>query len=475
MRPLEVAGFAFAIVPALVLLTTLPAAIGIVGAVISCGILFAAVLRLGAYWQLFPLYLAAVLGLAALLLVHARHGILPKWMRAAAASAVLCLLMMTATFSAILPMFRLPQPSGKYAVGTRIVHLVDPVRMETHVAGRQHPREIMVQIWYPASPNGQHLASYRRKMETTKLSSYMDVLWTHSYGNAPLSASGGPFPVLLFNPAWGRQRTQNTYQTEDLASHGFIVAAIDHPYNSTPVAFPDGRIVDATDAHDITDFQHTTVAQQIAIGDAEVHIQAGDDILALNYLAAENSDPGSPWFRKVDVNDVGAFGHSFGGAVAAQACYQDPRIRAALNEDGWMFGDVPTQGLNKPFLVMYEDVAQGAPPNSTELQNSRSSDLDALDLVHLHQTMRANGGYMLTLLGSRHNDFSDRSIYSPLRRLTDGGKIVPRRAHEIIEAYTLQFFSRYLLRQPAPLLNRKDSPYKEVQFENWFAKNALTD
>ncbi|MEO6829455.1 MAG: hypothetical protein ABI164_06560, partial [Acidobacteriaceae bacterium] len=92
-----------------------------------------------------------------------------------------------------------------------------------------------------------------------------------------------------------------------------------------------------------------------------------------------------------------------------------------------------------------------------------------------HQTMRANGGYVLTLLGSRHNDFSDRSIYSPLRRLTQAGSIAPRRAHQIIEAYTLQFFSRYLLNQPVPLLNRKDSPYKEVQFENWFAKNALTE
>lgn len=472
MCPLELIGLVLAVVPALALLAVLPISFGIGTAVLSWGVLMAATLQLGAHWQSLPLYLAAALSLAALpFFPH-----LPRWTRAAVAATVVCLLILTAAFSFALPMFRLPQPTGPYAVGTRIVHLVDPLKMETHGSGPQGPREIMVQIWYPASPDGQRLASYRRPSETTLLSSYMAVLPTHSYLDAPVASDKTPFPVLLFNPAWGGQRTQNTYQTEDLASHGFIVVGIDHPYNSGPVAFPDGRVIRSVDTHDITDFHHTTIAQQVAIGNTEVHIQAADDILALNYLAAENSDPHSVWFHHVDPNNAGAFGHSFGGAVAAQACYQDPRIRAAINEDGWMFGDVSTHGLNKPFLIMYEDNAEANPtPNPPDVQSRRESKLDALDLINIHRTMHAHGGYILTLLGSRHNNFRDRSLYSPLRRLTEGGSIAPRRAHRIVEAYTLQFFCHYLLQRPAPLLAANTSPYQEVQFENWFAKNALTD
>ena len=115
--------------------------------------------------------------------------------------------------------------------------------METHVAGPSRPREIMVQIWYPAIPDHQPLASYRRRRETTLLSSYMAVLKTHSYKDAAVATNGAPFPVLLFNPAWAGHRTQNTYQVEDLASHGFIVVGVDHTYNSGPVAFPDGRVI----------------------------------------------------------------------------------------------------------------------------------------------------------------------------------------------------------------------------------------
>ena len=38
---------------------------------------------------------------------------------------------------------------------------------------------------------------------------------------------------------------------EDLASHGFVVAAIDHPYNSQIIAFPDGRRMKSDDVPDI--------------------------------------------------------------------------------------------------------------------------------------------------------------------------------------------------------------------------------
>ena len=473
MRPLELAGFVLAILPVLALLAVVPAWVGVISAALSSAILLLAFLWLGAYWQLIPLYLAVTLTLYVLVVVKRER---PRWVRATLAITVTALLMMTAGFTYVLPMFVLPKPTGQYAIGTRVEPLVDPVRMETHIAGPAKPREIMVQIWYPAMPHHQHLASYRRRRETTLLSSYMAVLKTHSYKDAAVATTGAPFPVLLFNPAWGGQRTQNTYQAEDLASHGFIVVGIDHPYNSRPVAFPDGRVLWSTDVHDITDFQNTTVAQQLAIGDKEVRIEAGDDALVLNTLSAANLDPRSPWFGRVDANDAGAFGHSFGGAVAAQICYQDPRVKAALNEDGWTFGDVSTQGLDKPYMFMDDDTPPitAAQLNSADVQTRRESALDVADMDNFDKTMHRFGGYYVLILGSKHFNFSDRSLYSPIRGWTDSGSVSPKLAHQAIEAYTLQFFSHYLLHKPAPLLAANHSPYKEVQFENWFAHNAST-
>ncbi len=473
MRLLEAVGFVLAIPPVFALLGWMPRRTGFVFAILSCASLLLASVWLGAYWQLIPLYLGVLLSLFVLQRTRPQRS---EWMHVLAATAVTCLLLLTGAFTFVLPMFTLPKPTGPYATGTRVEHLVDPVWMETHVAGSLRPREIMVQIWYPATPNRQHLASYRRRRETTLLSSYMGVLKTHSYKNAAVATSGAPFPVLLFNPAWGGNRTQNTYQVEDLASHGFIVVGVDHTYNSGPVAFPDGRVIGPVDDHDIADFQNTTVAQQIAIGGQEAAIEAGDDVLVLNTLSAANLNSRSPWFHRVDVNDAGAFGHSFGGAVAAEVCYQDPRVKAALNEDGWMFGEVAARGLKKPYFVMNDDgpAISAAQLHSTDVQTRRESKLTNIDIENLNHTMQEFGGYMLTIRGSRHFDFSDRTLYSPIRRLTEAGTVSPVRAHEIVEAYTLQFFSHTLLGKPAPLLAANGSPYKEVQFENWFAHNAST-
>jgi len=471
MRPLEVAGFVLAILPVLAILAVVPVSVGVASAALSCAILLLASLWLGAYWQLIPLYLGVILALYVLIGMKRER---PRWLRATLVTVVAGLLLLTAEFTYVLPMFAMPKPTGPYAIGTRIESLVDPVRMETHVAGPAKPREIMVQIWYPATPHHEHLAGYRRRRETTLLSSYMSVLKTHSYKNAAVATTGAPFPVLLFNPAWGGQRTQNTYQAEDLASHGFIVVGVDHTYNSRPVAFPDGRVIWSKDLHDISNFQNTTVAQQMAIGDKEVHIEAGDDALVLNTLSAANLNPRSPWFGRVDANNAGAFGHSFGGAVAAQICYQDPRVKAALNEDGWMFGDVSTRGLDKPYMFMDDDAPAitSAQLKSADVPTRREAELDVADTDNFRKTMSRFGGYYVLILGTRHFNFADRSLYSPLRRLTDSGSISPERAHQIIESYTLQFFSYYLRNQPAPLLAANRSPYKEVQFENWFAHNA---
>lgn len=469
MRPLELAGFVFAILPALALAGVISRRAGIAAAIISCAILLAAAVWLGPYWQVLPLYLAAVAGLAALFRRARRRS-----MRLALATAVACLLSTTAAFTYVLPMFQLPPPTGPYRVGTSTLDLIDPSRIETHVSGPARPREIVVQLWYPASPDGQRRASYRSRRETTWLSSYMGELWTHSYRDAPVAASGGPFPVLLFNPAWGGQRTQNTYQTEDLASHGFIVAAIDHPYNSGPVAFSDGRVLEVGGLHDISDFRHTTLDQQMAIGDREARIQAGDDILALDDLAAADLNPRSPWFHRVDANDAGAFGHSFGGAAAAETCYEDPRVKAALNEDGWMFGDVATLGLDKPYMMITDDLPEVTPGASADLQTRRVHAMNVRDEKSLDESLRRFGGYFVTIHGVTHNNFRDRALYSPVRRLNEAGTIAPARAHAIVEAYTLQFFSYYLLHKPAPLLTATSQPFWEVKLEKYSPQAPLT-
>lgn len=415
------------------------------------------------YWQLFPAYLAYVLLAMACAVIPSTNDIRLRMIgltSIALASASLVSLV-------LLPVFTLPRPNGPYAVGTRIVHLVDGSRSDnTFPSGH---RELMVQVWYPADSTRGPLAPYRQWRETTLLSSYDVFLATHSHLNASIAQLGGPFPVLLFNHAWGGERTQNTYQTEYLASHGYIVIAIDHTHNASRVAFPDGQVVKATKMPSIDDFRHRTFQQQMQVAEAELDRQTKDDIFVLNTFSMMNADPKSPWYRALDMQRVGALGHSFGGAVAVEACFRDGRIKEALNMDGWMYGLISKEVLRKPLFVMYES---GWPPDAKMLAKESASSapsdrMDIWDLHNLQRTLGGYGGYVLTIEGTKHMNFSDRSLYSPLRSLTDSGRIDPALAHRIINAYTLAFFDHALRGKAEPLLNQARSPYAVARFVRW--------
>jgi hypothetical protein len=71
----------------------------------------------------------------------------------------------------------------------------------------------------------------------------------------------------------------------------------------------------------------------------------------------------------------------------------------------------------------------------------------------------------MTIHGTRHMNFADSPLYTPIKRLTDAGPIDPRRAMQIIDAYTLAFFEQYLNKAPAPLLEGPSPKYPEVELE----------
>jgi hypothetical protein len=148
----------------------------------------------------------------------------------------------------------LPAPTGPFAVGKITAHWTDESRIEP-LSPNHEPRELMVDIWYPAEPsNGVPVAyldtaAYQRALgddgfrnqfgnasETIK-----EGVRTHAVAGAPYSLSAGPSPVLIFSPGGGMVREVYAAQLEDLASHGYVVAAISHPYDAIVTSFPDGR------------------------------------------------------------------------------------------------------------------------------------------------------------------------------------------------------------------------------------------
>ena len=407
----------------------------------------------GPHWQMAAGYLAALLSLSLL-------GMQRLMAKRIAGCVMLVLVVATCTASAMIPMFRLPAPTGPDAIGTRILHVVNDHPGDPSSANARGQRELMIQVWYPASPSHAPLAPYRKLVETTLKSSYQAVLWTHSRWNAPF-IPGGPLPILLLNPAWSGRRTYYTYLVEDLASHGYIVVGIDHTGNSGPTAFPDGH-VEQPNIDPKLGFSDHTFAQLSAYGGQQVEIQAEDNRFVLDQFQSWNNDPASPFYGRVDMNRVGALGHSFGGAAAAEACLEDSRIKSALDMDGSFWGPVLKVGLAKPIMMIEGDIAQWTPE---QLRQDNAALVDHLLDLGDREMMQKSNGYLITLHGSSHSSFTDRSLFSPLKSSSEVGSIPALREYAIVRTYVLAFFDKTLRGTDPEILRTTKQPYPEITME----------
>jgi predicted dienelactone hydrolase len=411
----------------------------------------------GAHWQLIPAY--AAIGI--LCVIAPQREELRPLLRNITATSALLLVAGGVLISFLLPMFRLPRPTGPYPVGSTTLYLKDTSRIDDAAPVAGSPRELVVQIWYPSEPSHNQFALYRDHRETHLLSSYQSLIPTNSRLNSTIASSGAPFPVILFNHAWGGRRTNYTFLTEELASHGFVVASIDDTYNAAMVAFPDGRIVEGHPAADIGTPDSSTADRVKAIWNKELIKSGADQQFVLDRLEAMNRTTGTQWFGRLNTSAAGSIGHSFGGAASTQACAEDPRIHAAVNMDGWFFAAIQARGPNQALLdINAVDPNAGLDPNT-----SVDTFLDETDGANVQASMRRFGGYFLTVTGATHEDFTDQPLVSPLRSLSHSGSIPARQIQSIVRAYVVAFFDKTLRGGDPAILHSQSRPFVQASLK----------
>lgn len=349
---------------------------------------------------------------------------------------------------------RLPLPTGSFPVGT--------------VAGPLPPWTVsdatptaFVQLWYPARPGTGGAGLVGQVEVRWRGLRFKRQFATSAIPGAP--AADGGFPLLLYVPGWGGGRASNTALAQDLASHGFVVAAMD------PVSVPPGGAG--------MDFSSAEAnAATLRLAGELVQAQARDMVALLDRLRAGlgHGAAFAPLAGGADFSRVGIFGFSFGGAVAAEACWADPRFHAALNMDGWLFGHVAWAGIAQPFMVLSDDTPL---PGAAELALPRpearfTAALNLADNQRVAAIMARHGGVRATIEGTRHSNFSDDPLVWPIRRMVDAGPADPAGAHALISGYVVAFFCKHLRGEDPALLRPEAVPPAGVRLERWGAPGA---
>jgi predicted dienelactone hydrolase len=200
---------------------------------------------------------------------------------------------------------------GPFEAGARRITMT-----KQSVVDPEQPRVLDTVVWYPTAPGSGPIDP-----------------GTGGVLNAPVDASAGPYPILLFSHGSCAFPTQSIFLLPLIASRGYVVIAPPHPGN-TLSEFPSCG----------------SPAAQVA----SAQERPQDMIFVLDEMLEANADADSDFFGALDPERIGMSGHSFGGFTTFAVVALDPRIDVAIPMAPATPGSTAT--IDVPFLMILGNI-----------------------------------------------------------------------------------------------------------------------
>lgn len=361
-----------------------------------------------------------------------------------------CIIGIAAKAFACESQIELPEPTGEYGIGTTIMEMEDSSRLEEMSEAPDDYRKIVTQTWYPAA-----------KCATGSRAAYMDAptcnhlfggdeatcdilkdIPTHAILSAPPAETGVPFPVLIF--AHGGRGVVSLYQAliEDVVSHGYVVAAINHPYISEITVFTDGSFVTIDEEIDFSAV-HPTIVEDIKFLADRLETLTIDDVPL-----------------PIDADNIGFFGHSIGGSAAVEACLQLPQGKGALDMEGSLFGEQHKQPIMSP--IFFTSAGEHDPLADTTVATAWRNIVQEGYIMHM-ETADHNSFLDFGVILSQLTDYYDPDELEDIKKENALGDIDPQQAIKIARDYTVRFFDSCLKNKPVERISEIDYPEAQLQ------------
>ena len=346
-----------------------------------------------------------------------------------------------------------PTPTGEYAVGT-FTHTIYTDRDEVLAPGTK--RVVPVRVYYPAtkgSVEGLKKARYmsREIADGLKKTMHAPIDYDKSeaagenvsecYENAP-KIEGAKFPLIMFSSGFGSYREANSFLCLELASHGYVVISVGHPYDTALAELDDGtKIALIKDANKkmyepaipgmfkVLKLAKAKGTDRELAGKLEelqnkyckyiisrIDVWVEDTLSAVDYAKESLAD-------LIDFSyGIGATGHSLGGATSYMLCLYHDEFVCGANLDGALFGNNKGGILRKPFA-----------------QFSCKQNLGVETRPYIDHTKPV---FQLVFQKMQHIAFSDMKHLIPIKAIV--GKLDPDLAHEYVCRMHLELFDSYL-------------------------------
>lgn len=343
----------------------------------------------------------------------------------------------------VIPQLAIPAPTGPHAVGRTIFKWVDTYRPEVLTEAPNDFREVIATVWYPAKAGTGTKSPYFPGLSAVSkaLAESGEVEWWEVLGlrfirsqnllKAELAEEPAPYPVFILSPGNGTNVEFYSSLASEIASHGYIVVGLNHPYDVAAVELSNGEVA----PYNKDQWSLEPRAHQVYTAN-RIQIRTADVLFTLDQLEGLNTDPDQIFSGRIDLGSVAVGGHSLGGITASEACKADSRFRACINFDGLQRGG--------PFSM--EETA--IPPTQPFLFITKESEMHP-KLIERFESMVE--GYWVVIGGAAHDSFTDGPRLQPsIFPLADQAD----RILGLISEYTLAFLDGTLKGQPDDLLSR---------------------
>lgn len=334
--------------------------------------------------------------------------------------------------------------TGPYSIKQASAILVDESRMETFETDGSF-REVPVYFYYPdidsASQGGE------------------------------MTESTAEFPLVIFSHGAFGYYQSNTSTYMELASHGYVVISLDHPYHSFFTKDTAGKtiIVNPQFMQEVMYINENGTSEQeiIELSHGWLDIRTKDMNFVLDSVktakeqateALNTTELPSCWFvssdtstaeelcsilSMTDTEHIGLMGHSLGGAASVTVGRTREDIDAVIDLDGTMLGE--QFGYVDGVCDFYED----AYPIPLLAVNNEEHHFEGeeVESLYVNRVVLANAkdGKYTYFKGSGHMNFTDLPLFSPvLANMLGIGEVDPEECVVKMNQLVLDYYNCYL-------------------------------